>query len=122
MSGDIRELLGRMPASLRTDQATCEFLDKEIRKGAELNQLQRDIVAAVVKFCVEQNSLLPPPYESFFAHVYLEWTEEAKRSEALKPRASWPPRWRSWRSRCSRPATPATRPRWPAWPPPRWTP
>jgi hypothetical protein len=86
MSGDIREFLSKLPAAKRVDQNTCEFLDKEIRNGGELNLLQRDIIVGVVEFCVEQNLLLPSPYESFFAHVYGEWSEEARRSDAIKPR------------------------------------
>ncbi len=86
MSGDIHEFLSRLPAAKRVDQTTCEHLDKEIRAGADLNLLQREIVAGIVQFCVEQNALPPSPYESFLAVVYLEWSEEAKRSEEARPR------------------------------------
>jgi hypothetical protein len=86
MAGDIREFLARLPAAKRVDQATCEFLDKEIRNGAELNQLQREILLGVVQHAVEQNDFPPPPYESLVTHVYLEWNEEAKRSEEGKPK------------------------------------
>jgi hypothetical protein len=86
MAGDIREFLSRLPASARIDQTTCEFLDKEIRHGADLNQLQRESLVAVVKHCVEQNDFPPPPYESLLTYIYLEWNEEAKRSEEAKPR------------------------------------
>ena len=86
MAGDISEFLSRLPASKRIDLTTCEFLDKEIRNGADLNQLQRDSLVAIVKHCVEQNDFPPPPYESLLTYIYLEWNEEAKRSEEAKPK------------------------------------
>ena len=86
MAGDIREFLSRLPASAKIDQTTCEFLDKEIRAGAELNHLQRDSLVGIVKHCVEHNDFPPPPYESLLTYIYLEWNEEAKRSEEAKPK------------------------------------
>src|SRR5262249_13681713 len=86
MPGDIRELLSRLPAAKKIDQAACEHLDKEIRNGVDLNTLQREMVYGVVQFCLEQNELPPPPYESFLAFTYIEWTDEARRSEEAKPR------------------------------------
>jgi hypothetical protein len=86
MAGDIREFLSRLPANKKVDQTTCEFFDKEIRNGADLNQLQREILLDIVKHCVEQNDFPPPPYESLLTYVYLEWNEEAKRSEEAKPK------------------------------------
>lgn len=86
MAGDLKEFLSRLPASKKLDQATCEFLDKEIRNGADLNLLQRDMVLGIVQHSVEQNDFPPPPYESLLTYVYLEWNEEAKRSEEAKPK------------------------------------
>jgi hypothetical protein len=86
MAGDIREFLSRLPASKKADQATCEFLDKEIRNGADLNPLQREIVVGMVQNALEQNDFPPPPFESLVTFVYLEWNEEAKRSEDAKPK------------------------------------
>jgi hypothetical protein len=86
MAGDLREFLSRLPAIMRIDQTACEFLDKEIRAGADLNQLQRENLMRIVQHAVEQNMLPPSPYESFLAYVYLEWSDEAKRSEDVKPR------------------------------------
>jgi hypothetical protein len=86
MAGDIREFLSNLPASTRIDQTTCEFLDKEIRTGADLNQLQRDSLFGIARHCVEKNEFPPPPFESLLTYVYLEWNEEAKRSEEAKPK------------------------------------
>jgi hypothetical protein len=86
MAGDIGEFLSRLPASKKLDQATCEFLDREIRNGADLNLLQRDSVLGIVQHCLEQNEFPPPPFESLITYVYLEWNDEAKRSEEAKPR------------------------------------
>lgn len=85
MAGDIREFLSRLPAGKRLDQTTAEFLDREIRAGADLNQLQRDSVVAVLQFCLEQNVFPPTPYESLLAWVYLEWSEEARQSKQPRP-------------------------------------
>ncbi len=85
MAGDLREFLARLPASKRLDEATCEFLDKEIRTGGELNQLQRDSILGVVQHCLEQNTLPPAPYESFVASIYLEWSEEARQTKQPRP-------------------------------------
>src|SRR5947209_8338342 len=78
MSADITEILSRFPKDRMFKPETCEFLNKEVRRGVDLNQLQREEVFAVVQLCLEQNLKLPSPYESFWAYVYLEWTEEAK--------------------------------------------
>ncbi|HYT92485.1 MAG TPA: hypothetical protein VEL76_27465 [Gemmataceae bacterium] len=86
MAGDLREFLSRLPANIRIDQLTSELLDREIRAGADLNYLQRDNLTRIVQHAVEQNTLPPAPYESFLAYVYLEWSDEAKRSEDAKPR------------------------------------
>src|SRR5262249_60620976 len=53
--------------------------------GADLNQLQRESLFGIAKYCVEQNDFPPPPYESLLTYVYLEWNDEAKRSEEVKP-------------------------------------
>ena len=86
MAGDIREFLSRLPAAKKIDQASLEFLDKEIRNGADLNQLQRETVVGIVQHSIEHNDFAPPPFESLVTLVYLEWNEEAKRSEAAKPK------------------------------------
>jgi hypothetical protein len=86
MAGDIREFLSSLPPAKRVDEDTCTFLDREIRAGADFNLLQRNIVFGIVQHCVEQNVLPPPPYESFLAWVYLEWSEEAKQSEEARPK------------------------------------
>src|SRR5262245_47452997 len=86
MAGDLREFLLHLPANIRIDQVTSEFLNREIRAGADLNHLQRDNLMRIVQHAVEQNALPPSPYESFLAYVYLEWSDEAKRSEDAKPR------------------------------------
>jgi hypothetical protein len=86
MPGDIQEFLSRLPASKKLDLATCEFLDREIRNGGDLNQLQRESVLGLVQHCVEQGEFPPPPYESLVTYVYLEWNDEAKRSEEAKPK------------------------------------
>src|SRR5262245_55381847 len=86
MAGDIQEFLSRLPPTRRVNEDTCAFLDKEIRTGADLNLLQRDIVFGIVQHCIEQNTLPPPPYESFLAWVYLDWSEEAKQSEQARPK------------------------------------
>ncbi len=85
MAGDIREFLSRLPANKRLDETTCEFLDREIRAGADLNQLQRDSVVGVVQHCLAQNVLPPAPYESLLAWVYLEWSEEARQTKQPRP-------------------------------------
>jgi hypothetical protein len=84
MSGQLRELLERIPAAKRLSLETCEFLDKEIRRGVDLNPLQREGVFDLVQFCLEQKLSLPSPFESFWAYVYQEWSDEAKTSEEVK--------------------------------------
>jgi hypothetical protein len=84
MSSPLDEILSRLPADKRLTVETCEFLNKEIRRGADLNLLQRDGVFALVQLCLEQNVPLPSPYESFWAYVYQEWSDEAKTSEEVK--------------------------------------
>jgi hypothetical protein len=85
MAGDIREFLSRLPPGKRLDETTCEFLDREIRSGADLNQLQRDSIAGVIQHCLAQNVWPPAPYESFLACAYLDWSEEAKQSKQPRP-------------------------------------
>ncbi len=86
MAGDIREFLAGLPASKKIDLVSLEFLDKEIRNGVDLNQLQRDTLMGIVQHSVEHNNFPPVPFESLLAYVYLEWNEEAKRSEDAKPK------------------------------------
>src|SRR5262245_52736276 len=86
MADDLREFLSRLPANMRIDPTTSEFLDREIRGGADLNQLQRENLLRIVQHCVEQNLMPPTPFESFLAYAYTEWSDEAKRSEDFKPR------------------------------------
>src|SRR5262249_14223607 len=43
-------------------------------------------VLGIVQHCLEQNEFPPPPYESLVTYVYLEWNDEAKRSEEAKPK------------------------------------
>ncbi|MCI0458465.1 MAG: hypothetical protein L0Z62_15990 [Gemmataceae bacterium] len=85
MAGDMREFLSSLPASKRIDQTTCEFLDREIRNGADLNQLQRDSLAGVIQHCLAQNVMPPAPYESFLACIYLDWSEEARQTKQPRP-------------------------------------
>jgi hypothetical protein len=86
MAGDITQFLARLPESLDLDQATCEFLDKEIRNGADLNSLQRESLLAVLKHCLDNNEFPPAPFESLVTYIYLEWNDEARRSEEAKPK------------------------------------
>jgi hypothetical protein len=84
MSGELKDLLDRIPAEKRLSVETCEFLDKEIRRGVDLNLLQRQGLRDIVQLSMDQGLSLPPPYESFFAYLYQEWSEEAKTSEEVK--------------------------------------
>jgi hypothetical protein len=84
MNSELGEILSRLPSDKKLTQEACEFLNKEIRRGVDLNLLQRDGVFAVVQLCLEQGLKLPAPYESFWAYVYQEWSEEAKTSEEVK--------------------------------------
>ena len=77
-------ILARLPEDRRLSQETCEFLDKEIRRGIDLNSLQREGILDIVKLCLEQRLTLPSPYESFWAYVYQGWMEQAKTSEEIK--------------------------------------
>jgi hypothetical protein len=84
MHGTIEEILQRLPPEQHLNKEICEFFDKEIRKGSELNQVQKQGVLDMVQFCMQHDMQLPPPFESLWAFVYLEWTEEAKTSEEAK--------------------------------------
>jgi len=84
MSSELGEILSRLPSDKKLTQEACEFLNKETRRGVDLNLLQRDGVFAVVQVCLEHALKLPAPYESFWAYVYQEWSEEAKTSEEVK--------------------------------------
>lgn len=86
MSGPLGEILSRLPPDKRVTGEVCEFLDKEIRRGICLNPLQKEGVVAIVQHCLDQGQALPPPYESFWAYVYQDWTEEARTSEEIKKR------------------------------------
>jgi hypothetical protein len=84
MSRELGEILTRLPADKRMTLETCEHLNKEIRRGVDLNVLQRECLFALAQLCLEQGLPLPAPYESFWAYVYQEWSEEAKTSEEVK--------------------------------------
>ena len=84
MSEGLAELLEQLPGDRKLTQDTVEFLNKEIRRGIELNGLQREEVLGIVQFCLDKGKGLPSPFESFWAQVYLEWSEEAKTSEEVK--------------------------------------
>src|SRR5438132_4710590 len=84
MSEEVNAILTRLPADRRINLAVCEALDKVIRDGGEINQLQRDTIFGVVKSCMEGNASPPALLESFCAYAYTEWTEEAKTSEDEK--------------------------------------
>lgn len=86
MSEPLEEILSNLPADKKVSGEVCEFLDREIRRGIFLNPLQKDSVVAVVQRCLDQGLALPSPYESFWAYVYQDWTEEAKASEEVKKR------------------------------------
>jgi hypothetical protein len=84
MNEEVNAILSRLPADKKINVAVCEALDKIIREGGEINQLQRDTIFNVVKSCVEHNTSPPALLESFCAYAYTEWTEEAKTSEEEK--------------------------------------
>jgi len=84
MNEGLAELLSQLPGDKKLNQDTCDFLNKEIRRGVELNLLQREEVVGLVQFCLDKGHGLPPPFESFWAAVYLEWGEEAKTSDDVK--------------------------------------
>jgi hypothetical protein len=84
MSEALGELLEQLPGDRKLTQDTVDFLNKEIRRGIDLNLLQREEVVGVVQFCLEKGKALPPPFESFWAAVYLDWSEEAKTSDDMK--------------------------------------
>ncbi len=86
MSAELGDILSRLPPDKRLSVEVCEFLDKEIRRGIFLNPLQRQGIVDIVQFCLEQGASLPAPFESFWACVYQDWTEEAKTSEDVKKR------------------------------------
>lgn len=86
MAGDIKTIFARLPADKRLNQATCEFLDQEIRKGSEFNLLQRESILSAVQCCIDAGTAPPPQLESFFAYAYNFWTEEMKQSEEAKGR------------------------------------
>ncbi len=86
MNGDIDGILAHVPPDKRITQAVWEFIDRDIRSGADLNPLQKDSVWAIVHACLEKN--LPPPALgiSFFAYCYHELAPEAGRSDEAKKR------------------------------------
>lgn len=84
MSEGLRELLEQLPGDRKLNQDTCDYLNKEIRRGAELNALQREELVGLVQMCLDKGKGLPPPFESFWAAVYLEWSEAAKTSDDVK--------------------------------------
>ncbi len=84
MSEGLAELLAQLPGDRKLNQDTCDFLNKEIRRGVDLNGLQREEVLGIVQFCLDKGKGLPPPFESFWAQVYLDWSEEAKTSDDVK--------------------------------------
>jgi len=84
MSEGLGELLAQLPGDKKLNQDTCDFLNKEIRRGVDLNLLQREELVGLVQFCLDKGQGLPPPFESFWAAVYLEWGEEAKTSDDVK--------------------------------------
>ncbi len=86
MSSELGGVLSRLPADKRLSVEVCEFLDREIRRGVFLNQLQREGIVDLVQFCLEQGIALPGPFDSFWAYVYQEWSDEAKTSEETKKR------------------------------------
>jgi hypothetical protein len=86
MAADIEEILAHLPPEKKVDRTACEYIDREIRAGAELNGIQRETVLALVQACLQHDQFPGPPFESFCAYVYQEWGEEAKRSEEVKPR------------------------------------
>jgi hypothetical protein len=84
MKHELDDILSRLPSDKKLSGEACEYLNKEIRRGVDLNVLQRDGVFALIQLCVDQGVKLPAPYESFWAYVYLEWGEEAKTSDEVK--------------------------------------
>src|SRR5262245_15891122 len=84
MSESLAELLAQLPGDKKLNQDTCDFLNKEIRRGVDLNLLQREELVGLVQFCLDKGHALPTPFESFWAAVYLEWGEEAKTSDDVK--------------------------------------
>jgi hypothetical protein len=84
MSEGLAELLSQLPGDRKLTQDTVDFLNKEIRRGIELNGLQREEVLNLVQLCLDKGKLLPSPFESFWAAIYLDWSEEAKTSEEVK--------------------------------------
>jgi hypothetical protein len=81
---DIQNFLDRLPESLRINWDTSEFLNKEIRKGTDLNALQRENLFGIVRWCIEQKVVPPTPLESYFAYTYQDWSEAAKQSDEIK--------------------------------------
>jgi hypothetical protein len=81
VNAELGEILARLRPDKRLTQDACEFLDKEIRRGADLNLSQREGVFAIVQTCLEHGLALSAPYESFWAVVYQEWCSEANTSE-----------------------------------------
>ncbi len=86
MSDELKPVLTQFPDDKRIDPVVCEALDKMIRDGSDLNQIQREAVLSVVQSCIDMSLAPPPALESFFAHVYTEWSEEAKASDDGKRR------------------------------------
>jgi len=128
MSSELGDILSRLPSDKKLTQEACEFLNKEIRRGVDLNLLQREGVFAVVQVCLEHGLKLPAPYESFWAYVYQEWSDEAKTSEEVKKKlaklvqtikasAALAPVVAQTVQQMQRNVRPAGR-RWPSWRPP----
>jgi hypothetical protein len=86
VNGDLETILGHVPQDQRITPVVWEFIDKDIRSGVELNQVQRDSIAAIVKVLVEKKLPPPPLAVSMLASAFHDLSAEAKTSEDAKRR------------------------------------
>jgi hypothetical protein len=86
VNGDVEAILDQVPEDRRITPTVWEFIDKDIRGGVDLNQVQRDSAWGIVRVLMEKKIAPPPLAISMLANCFHELSAEAKTSEDAKRR------------------------------------